>query len=418
MQTVLDAHNPLRQSRDGSIDNPHHTAIGDSVVTTIERVETVILDLPTIRQHVLAMATMKTQSVVLVRITASDGVVGWGEGTTIGGLSYGEESVEGMALAIDTYMTPLLIGLNADAVGAAMARVGAFVQGNNTAKCAVETALQDGAARRLGVPLSTLFGGRVRDRMACAWTLASGQSDLDIAEAERLLDARRHNIFKLKIGKRALADDIAHIAAIKRALGNRASVRVDVNQAWSVTEARRGLAALADAGADLVEQPVRRQHLGALAQLTRDFPIAVMADEILRGPEDAFRVAAAGGADVFSVKLSQSGGVGPAAKVAAIAEAAGIGLYGGTMIETGVGTAAAAQLFATVPRLEWGTELFGPLLFTDELLTAPLRYEDFTLIVPDGPGIGVDIDPARLDDLRRDRRRSVHVARATTHAGE
>lgn len=392
--------------------------IGDVGVADIERIETFILDLPTIRQHVLAMATMKTQSVVIVRITDSDGGVGCGEGATIGGLSYGEESVEGMKLAIDTYLTPLLIGLDAGRVGAAMARVGAFVQGNTTAKCAVETALQDAAARRLGVPLAELFGGRLRDRLPCAWTLASGQSDLDIAEAERLLDARRHNIFKLKIGKRPLADDIAHIAGIKRALGDRASVRVDVNQAWSVTEARRGLAALADAGADLVEQPVRRQHLAALAQLTRDFPIAVMADEILRGPEDAFRVAAAAGADVFSVKLAQSGGVGPAAKVAAIAEAAGIGLYGGTMIETGVGTAAAAQLFATLPRLEWGTELFGPLLFTEEILTSPLRYDDFALVVPDGPGIGVDLDPDRLDALRRDRPRSHHSTRTLTPAGD
>ena len=385
-------------------------------MTKIERVETFILDLPTIRQHVLAMATMRTQSVVIVRITASDGVVGWGEGATIGGLSYGEESVEGMVLAIDTYMTPLLIGQDAERVGAAMARIDAFVQGNNTAKCAVETALQDGAARRLGVSLANLFGGRVRDRLPCAWTLASGQSDLDIAEAERLLDARRHNIFKLKIGKRALADDIAHIAAIKRALGDRASIRVDVNQAWSITDARRGLAALADAGADLVEQPVGRRHLPALARLTQDFPIAVMADEILRGAEDAFRVAAAAGADVFSVKLAQSGGVGPAAKVAAIAEAAGIGIYGGTMIETGVGTAAAAQLFATLPRLDWGTELFGPLLFTDDFLTTPLHYEEFALVVPDGLGIGVDIDPDRLDALRRDRPRSHHPTLTITPA--
>jgi muconate cycloisomerase len=133
-----------------------------------------------------------------------------------------------------------------------------------------------------------------------------------------------------------------------------------------------------------------------------------MADEILRGPEDAFRVAAAEGADVFSLKLAQSGGVGPAAKVAAIAEAAGIGLYGGTMIETGLGTAAAAQLFATLPSLDWGAELFGPLLFTEELLAEPLAYADFALVVPEGPGLGVEIDPDRLDFLRRDRPRSVH----------
>jgi muconate cycloisomerase len=374
----------------------------------IERVETYIIDLPTVRQHVLSMATMRTQSVLILRILDADGAGGWGEGATIGGLSYGEESVEGMKLAVETHIAPHLLGMDASCISAAMGRVGAAVQGNTTAKCAVETALQDLAARRMGVSVAALFGGRVRDRLPCAWTLASGVSEADAAEAVEMLERGRHSVFKLKIGKRSLADDVAHVAAIKRAVGDRASVRVDVNQAWSVTDAKRGLAMLADAGCDLVEQPVHKRHLAALARLTRDFPIAVMADEILRGPEDAFRVAAAEGADAFSLKLSQSGGIGPAAKVAAIAEAAGIGLYGGTMIETGLGTAAAAQLCATLPALTWGTELFGPLLFTEELLAEPLRYADFALIVPEGPGLGVTVDPDRLDFLRRDRPRSVH----------
>lgn len=378
----------------------------------IERIETFIVDLPTVRQHVLSMATMKTQTVLIVRVTDADGATGWGEGATIGGLSYGEESVEGMKLAVDAYIAPVLAGMEADRIGAAMGRLAAAVQGNVTAKCAVETALQDLLARRLGVSVAALLGGRVRDRLPCAWTLASGVSDTDAAEAVEMLDRRRHDIFKLKIGKRPLVDDVAHVAAIKRAVGARASVRVDVNQAWSVAEAKRGLPMLADAGCDLVEQPVHRRHLSALARLTQTFPIAVMADEILRGPEDAFRVAAAEGADVFSLKLAQSGGVGPAAKVAAIAEAAGIGLYGGTMIETGLGTAAAAQLCATLPSLAWGTELFGPLLFTEELLAEPLRYEEFALVVPEGPGLGVSVDPDRLDFLRRDRPRSHHAVAA------
>ncbi len=379
-------------------------------MAAIDRIETFIVELPTVRQHVLSMATMTTQTALILRVTDADGATGWGEGTTIGGLSYGEESVAGMKLAVDAFLAPALIGLEASRIGAAMARLAAVAQGNVTAKSAVEIALQDLQARRLGVPVAALFGGRARDRLPCAWTLASGVSQADADEAVGMLDRRRHAIFKLKIGKRALAEDVAHVAAIKRAVGDRASVRVDVNQAWSLVDARRGMAMLADVGCDLVEQPVHKRHLAALARLARDFPVAVMADEILRGPEDAFRVAAAEGADVFALKLAQSGGVGPAARVAAIADAAGIGLYGGTMIETGLGTAAAAQLFSTLPKLDWGTELFGPLLFTEDLLAEPLVYRDFALVVPDGPGLGVEIDPDRLDFLRRDRARSVHAA--------
>ncbi|HEY0270393.1 MAG TPA: muconate cycloisomerase family protein [Sphingomonas sp.] len=370
----------------------------------IAGIDTFIVDIPTIRPHVLAMATMRRQSIVLVRIRASDGVEGIGEGTTIGGLSYGEESPEGIKLAIDTYIAPALAACDVSRVAAAMATVGKHVAGNHIAKCAVETALLDAAGKRLGVSVSELIGGgRVRDRMPVAWTLASGDTATDIAEAEAMLEARRHAIFKLKIGKRSVAADVAHVAAIKTALGDRASVRVDINQGWSETDADRGMAMLADAGCDLVEQPVGRNALPAMIRLSARHAIPIMADESLHGPEDAFRIAAAAGARIFAVKIAQSGGLLPAQKVGAIADAAGIGLYGGTMLEGGVGTAASAQLFATFPRLDWGTELFGPLLLTEEILAEPLRYEDFSLIVPTGPGLGVTLDEEKLARFRRDR---------------
>ena len=89
--------------------------------------------------------------------------------------------------------------------------------------------------------------------------------------------------------------------------------------------------------------------------------------------------------------------------VGQLADAAGIGLYGGTMLEAGVGTIASAHLFSTFPQLAWGTELFGPLLLTEEILTEPLGYGDFALLVPDRPGLGVELDPDRIEFFRRDR---------------
>lgn len=369
----------------------------------IDRVETILLDLPTIRPHVLAMSTMRRQSIVLVRIHCSDGHEGVGEGTTIGGLSYGDESPEGIKLAIDTYFAPLLLGCDPARPAEAMNRVAASIVGNNFAKCAVETALLDAQGRRLGVPLSELIGGRVRDAVPVLWTLASGDTAKDIEEAQAMLASRRHNCFKLKIGKRSVEADVAHVAAIKRALGDRATVRVDVNQAWDETEARRGVAMLADAGAALVEQPLSRHNRAGMARLTARSPIPIMADESLHGPHDAFELARERAADVFAVKIAQSGGLFAARQVAAIAEAAHIGLYCGTMLEAAVGTAASAHLAATLPRLEWGTELFGPLLLTEEILAEPLSYGDFALKVPTGPGLGIVLDEDRVAFFRRDR---------------
>ncbi len=332
-----------------------------------------------------------------------------GEGTTIGGLAYGAESPEGMKLAIDTYFAPHLLKSNPNQVGATMAAIGKAVQDNRFAKCAVETALLDALGKRAGLSVSDLLGGRFHDRLPVAWTLASGNTAGDIAEAEAMLAKRRHNVFKLKIGKGDPKANIAHVASIKRALGDRASVRVDVNQAWSESTAANAIAALEDVGCDLVEQPIALSNRRGMARLAMRARVPVMADESLRGPETAFDFAAHAAADVFAVKIMQSGGLFAAARVAAIADAAGIGLYGGTMLEAAVGTAAGAQLFSTFPNLEWGTELFGPLLLTEEILAEPLDYSEFSLRVPTGPGLGIQLDEDRLSHFRRDRAaRSVH----------
>jgi muconate cycloisomerase len=369
----------------------------------IERIDTFLVDLPTIRPHVLSMATMQRQTIVVLRIHCSDGIIGLGEGTTIGGLSYGEESPESIKLAIDTYMAPLLRSSDPSRVAATMAGIGRSVVGNHFAKSAVETALLDAQAKRVGLPLSELLGGRQRDELPVAWTLASGDTAPDIEEAERMLDLHRHNIFKLKIGKRSVEDDVAHVAAVKRAMGDRASVRVDVNQAWDEATAARGIAMLEAAGCDLIEQPVARGNRPGLARLVARFIVPLMADESLRGPEEAFDMAARGAADVFSVKVAQSGGLFAAGRVGAIADAAGIGLYGGTMLEAGIGTVASAHLFSTFPKLAWGTELFGPLLLSEEILVEPLSYGNFTLKVPNKPGLGIELDEDRVSFFRRDR---------------
>jgi muconate cycloisomerase len=373
-------------------------------MSAIAHIDTCIVDVPTIRPHVLAMATMHAQSMVIVRLIDSDGIEGVGEGTTIGGLSYGEESPESIKSAIDTYIAPILKVSDPRQVGAVMAAIGKSVRGNHFAKCAIETALLDMAGKRLGVPVSELIGGgRVRSSLPIAWTLASGNTARDIEEAEQMLEQRRHRIFKLKIGKRAVEDDVAHVGAICKAVAGRASVRVDVNQNWSEPQADRGMAMLHDVGVDLVEQPVAFDDLGAMARLSGRHTVPLMADEALHGPRSAFRIAAAAAARVFAVKIAQSGGLHAASEVAAIANAAGIGLYGGTMLEGSVGTIASAQLFATFPNLAWGTELFGPLLQTQEILAEPLRYADFELAVPDGSGLGVVLDDDKLAFFRRDR---------------
>jgi len=256
-------------------------------VTKVDAVKTQIVDLPTIRGHVLSMATMTVQSIVLVEVRFSDGSVGIGEGTAVGGLSYGAESPESIQSAIDNYIAPALIGMSGDKVNTARLKMEKSVMGNPIARCAVENALWDGLGQRLNKPVSDLFGGAVHTGMEVAWTLASGNSETDIAEAQEMLAKRRHRQFKLKIGKRSVQDDIAHVGRIKSALGDAVTITVDVNQAWDMHSARWGLKGLQEIGVAMVEQPIPFRQRSDLARLNQQYEISVMADEALRGPADA-----------------------------------------------------------------------------------------------------------------------------------
>lgn len=364
-------------------------------------IETLLVDIPTIRPHKLSVTTMQVQTLVLVKITSADGFIGWGEATTIGGLNYGEESPESVKANMDQYFAPLLKSVQHENVAQTLKLIHKNINGNRFAKCAVQTALLDIQAQRLGIPVSELLGGRLRDSLPVLWTLASGDTDKDIAEARKMIELKRHNTFKLKIGANSVQHDVDHVIAIKKALGPEISVRVDVNRAWSELECIYGIQQLQDGGIDLIEQPCAIDNRDALARLTARFDVAIMADEALTGPMSAYQLAKQHGADVFAVKIEQSGGLIEACEVAKIAKLAGIDLYGGTMLEGPIGSIASAHAFATFDSLAFGTELFGPLLLTEEILKTPLQYQNFELILPKAPGLGIEVDEDKIDQLRR-----------------
>jgi muconate cycloisomerase len=366
------------------------------ISTAIESVEAIIVDLPTIRPHQLAMHTMQHQTLVIVRIRCADGIEGIGEATTIGGLAYGNESPDSMKTNLDRHFAPLLVGQDGSNVNAAMQRLDRTIKGNTFARSGVESALLDAQGKRLGLPVSELLGGRVRDTLEVAWTLASGDTLKDIAEAEHMLDIRRHRLFKLKIGANEVSRDLKHVIAIKKALGDRASVRVDVNQAWDEAVAIRACRELGDNGIDLIEQPISRNNRSGQVRLNLRSPAPIMADESIECVEDAFNLAAEGAASVFALKIAKNGGPRAVLRTAAIAEAAGIGLYGATMLEGSVGSLASAHAFVTLKKLTWHTELFGPLLLTEDIVTEPPVYRDFQLEVPRTPGLGLTLDEERL----------------------
>jgi len=364
----------------------------------IQAIRTTIVDVPTVRRHKLSQTSVTAQSYVIVELRLANGAVGIGEAATLGGPRWSEESVEAIKANIDTYLAPALQGISADRFEVAGAAMDAAAKRNNAAKAAIETAMFDAVGRTLGVPAALLLGGVVRDRVPVLWTLASGDPGQEIEEAEKKLAARLHNTFKIKIGAMTPQDDLARLRRLAGALEGRASLIVDANQAWDETTAVRCLPVLAELGIKLVEQPLPAWDIAGMARVRARSAVPLMADECVFSPQEMLIVAAAGAADVISLKLVKHGGMLNLRKVAAVAEAAGIGLYGGCLLESSVGAAAHLQAFAGLRELAWGCEHFGPQILTDDLVTEPLHFADFHIHLPSGPGIGVTLDQ---DKLRR-----------------
>jgi len=367
----------------------------------IASIRSTIVDVPTVRRHELSSLSVTAQSYVIVELRLANGAEGVGEAATLGGPRWSEESVESIKATIDAYLAPVLIGAPADRFEAARIRMDAAAKRNNAAKAAIESALFDAVGKTLGVPAVQLLGGAVRESIPVLWTLASGDPVQEIEEAEKKLAARLHDTFKVKIGARSPEADLARLRRLAGALAGRSGLIVDANQAWDETTAQRCLPVLAELGVRLVEQPLPAWNLAGMARLRARSTMPLMADEAVFSAHDMLDVARAGAADVVSLKLVKHGGLLATRDVAAVAEAAGIGLYGGCLLESSIGAAAHLQVFAGLRELAWGCEHFGPQILVDDLVEQPLRFADFRIHLPAGPGLGVRLDQNKLRHYAR-----------------
>jgi muconate cycloisomerase len=360
-----------------------------------------IVDVPTVRRHELSSLSVTAQSYVIVELRLANGVEGIGEAATLGGPRWSEESVESIKATIDAYLAPALIGAPANRFEAARMRMDEAAKRNNAAKAAIESALFDAVGKTLGVPAVQLLGGAVRESIPVLWTLASGDPAQEVEEAEKKLAARLHDTFKVKIGARSPEADIARLRRLAGALAGRASLIVDANQAWDETTALRCLPVLAELGVRLVEQPLPAWNLAGMARLRAGSTVPLMADECVFSTHDMLDVARAAAADVVSLKLVKHGGLLATRDVAAVAGASGIGLYGGCLLESSIGAAAHLQVFAGLRELAWGCEHFGPQILVEDLAEEPLRFADFCVHLPAGPGLGVTLDHDKLRHYAR-----------------
>lgn len=371
----------------------------ETVTEEISSVDTLIVDLPIRRPHRIGMSTMRGQSSVIARVRTSDGLLGLGEGVVPGGGPFwGGESVESIKATIDNYLAPALLARPLRGVNDAMTRMNAVSAGNHFAKAALEMALWDITGRRLGCPVHQLLGGLRRDAIDVLWSVSADAPD-PVGEAQRFIDEGYATI-KFMIGGQDAGTGVEWVRKVLEKLPEHITYVVDANGTWNEATARRWLPALSDAGVDIAEQLVPAWNRDAMARLTGMTRTWVMADEGVRSVPDAMAVASLHAADAIAVKVPKLGGITGARDVAAVAIGAGLRLYGGGTMENSIGTSAAAQLFGTFPDLV-GSDLIGPLMRTDDIAAAPVAIQGGRLLIPAGPGLGVELDEDKIRHYER-----------------
>lgn len=369
--------------------------------TRIRSIAATIIEAPTVRRHKLSNTEISYQGFVLIRVQLENGVFGIGEASTLGGPRWAEESVESIHAAIEAYLAPALIGQNAMLFEANAVRMSKAATRNFAAKAAVETALFDAVGQTLGLPVSALLGGQVRDRIGVIWALASGDAGQELEEAREKLRLRQHRDFKIKLGFNTPEVDIKRLQHLRAGLGDEVKLIVDVNQAWSEALCIRLFPALEELGIDLIEQPVPASQREAMARVAARTRIPILIDEAAFTNTELASTAALACGSVYSLKLVKSGGLLELKRAAGIAQAFGIELYGGCLLESSIGAAAHMAVFSTLPRLEWGSEHFGPRILVEDLVATPLIFNEFEIQVPSGPGLGVTLDEDKVRFMAR-----------------
>jgi L-alanine-DL-glutamate epimerase-like enolase superfamily enzyme len=363
---------------------------------TIERVELFQVDLTPPRPRSDAIQSFVRQETPIVRVTCADGAQGTGYAYTIG---TGGSSV--LALLRD-HLAPRLVGrdpfeverlwkelffhTHATAVGAI----------TSLALAAIDTALWDLRCRRFGLPLWKAAGG-AQPRVP-VYTTEGGWLHHSAAElVDESLAARAAGFrgTKIKVGKPAIAEDVARLEAVRRAVGDAFEIMTDANQAFTVSEARRRAHAYAPIGLAWLEEPLPAEDLGGHAELAAVATMPIAIGESLYHPSHFREYLERGACSIVQVDCARIGGITPWLKVAHLAEAFNVAVCPHFLMELHVSLAAA------VPNGAWVEHI--PQL--DAITTSRMAMAEGFAVAPDAPGLGIDWDFAAIERLA--------VARAT-----
>jgi muconate cycloisomerase len=382
---------------------------------TLASVETFVVTLPIRRPHLwVGLTTAIGSGYLIVKVRLSDGATGFGESQPIktwGGddaSRYGETPRTAIAVVEDC-LVPGLKDVDLRGFENVHAAMGRAARGHPYAKAALEVAILDAVGRSLGLPVYQLLGGKVRDRVALAHSIGLMEIPQAVAEAEQVV-AEGIRTLKIKIGVER-ERDIAIVREVRKAIGDGPQIRVDANQGYRTwREAVDAVNRMAEYGIVYAEQPV--DGMDEMAEVSARVSVPVMADESAWTERDVVRIAAARAAQYLSCYYTKPGGLWKAKRLLTVAGAHRMLADVNGSAEMGIGNAANLHLAAAAPEVVLPgtipvtstadierTKIAGRK-YLDDIITEPFAYQDGCLVVPDGPGLGITVDEAKLQKYR------------------
>jgi O-succinylbenzoate synthase len=359
----------------------------------IAAVELRRLRLPLVTPFRTSFGTQTERDVLLVRVEGSDSE-GWGECVAMSEPSYSSEYVDGAEHVIRHHLLPRLFAL-ADLDGAAVAPALAAVKGHAMAKAALEMAVLDAELRGAGRSLASHLGA-VRHEVDCGVSVGITPSIGELLEAVAgYLDAGYLRV-KLKVEP---GWDVEPVRAVRERWPD-VLLQVDANTAYSVADWRH----LADLDAFdllLIEQPLAEDDWAGHVELARRLRTPICLDESITSAPAAAYAISIGACSIVNIKAGRVGGYLEARRVHDVCEASGVPVWCGGMLETGIGRAANVAL-AALPGFTLPGDTSASARYFRRDVTAPFVLDGGRLAVPNGPGIGVEIDAAALDDATVD----------------
>lgn len=332
---------------------------------------------------------------LLVKVTLEDGSIGWGQSVPIPTWSY--ETPASAETAIRDYLAPALLGANPlDLAGAHQkmnkAIAPSFSTGMPIAKAGIDLALHDLAGKLAGRSLPELWGRKPLDRIPLSWTV----NVREIGEAERLVAEGRalgYRHFNLKVAPDPRFD--VELARTVRRLAPDCFLWADANGGYDPATAMAVAPKLADAGVDVLEQPVAANRLSAFGDLKRQGALPILMDEGIVSSAELIEFIRLGLLDGVAMKPARTAGLWDARKQVQILEDAGLLFLGSGLTDPDVSLAASLQLYAAFG-LRFPAALNGKQFLQGSVLQSPVVVKDGEALVPTGAGLGVDVDESKV----------------------